>query len=78
MEYALSPNQNENFETVLADIRKFCFPDLTELTQLNKKYLKHNLETESFTFILTRQNANRLYGFSRRFIAPDRNSAFKK
>ena len=69
---------------ILTQIRKFCFPDLSNIInqyygngdnykQQNKHYKvrwKHALQSEKFTFVLTKSGGQRLFGHVRRLFSP--------
>ena len=69
---------------ILTQIRKFCFPDLSNIInqyygngdnykKLNKHYKvrwKHPLQSEKFTFVLTKSGGQRLFGHVRRLFSP--------
>ncbi|ETO09549.1 hypothetical protein RFI_27826, partial [Reticulomyxa filosa] len=76
----LTQEQMEEESEILDQIRKFCFPDLSDILHKYKvllsKYQKedryyralfqHPLQSEKFDFVLTKTGAQRLYGHCRR------------
>ena len=73
---------------LMEQIRKFSFCDLSDLVnrfnalstkdKQNSKYykilsFKHGLQSEKFTFCVTKSNGRRLYGHCRRLFSPDVN-----
>ena len=75
--------QKEEVE-ILTQIRKFCFPDLSNIINSYfgngdkhksenrhfKARWKHALQSEKFTFVLTKSGGQRLFGHVRRLYSP--------
>jgi len=65
-------------EDSLLGLTTCCYPDISQVVAINHLKKGNYLLSERYTFVLTRSNADRLFGFCFRFVAPDTDGSLRK